>query len=87
MARGRWIIIMLKIALGLLWWVEKTGYFSTSVEGAKASANLYSLVESAKANNLEPSAYLKTVFTLLPQAKTLEDVEALLPWNINKVVG
>jgi transposase len=44
-------------------------------------------VESAKANNLEPSAYLKTVFTLLPQAKILEDVEALLPWNINKAVG
>ncbi|MGV2872653.1 transposase domain-containing protein, partial [Colwellia sp. E150_009] len=36
---------------------------------------------------LEPSTYLKTVFTLLPQAKTLEDVEALLPWNINKAVG
>ncbi|MBL4823318.1 MAG: transposase domain-containing protein, partial [Colwellia sp.] len=38
-------------------------------------------------NNLEPSAYLKTVFTLLPQAETVEDIEALLPWNINKVVG
>jgi len=66
---------------------RKNWLFSTSVEGARASANLYSLVESAKANNLEPSAYLKTVFTLLPQAKTLEDVEALLPWNINKAVG
>jgi len=66
---------------------RKNWLFSTSVEGAKASANLYSLVESAKANNLEPSAYLKTVFTLLPQAETVEDIEALLPWNINKVVG
>ena len=65
---------------------RKNWLFSTSVEGAKASANLYSLVESAKANNLEPSAYLKTVFTLLPQAKTLEDIEALLPWNINKAI-
>ncbi len=61
---------------------RKNWLFSTSIEGAKASANLYSLVESAKANNLEPSAYLKTVFTLLPQAKTVEEVEALLPWNI-----
>jgi transposase len=66
---------------------RKNWLFSTSVEGAKASANLYSLVESAKANNLEPSAYLKIVFTLLPQAKTVEEVEALLPWNINKAVG
>jgi len=45
------------------------------------------LVESAKVNNLEPSAYLKAVFTLLPQATTIEDIEALLPWNINKAVG
>lgn len=66
---------------------RKNWLFSTSEEGAKASANLYSLVESARANSLEPSTYLKTVFTLLPQAKTLEDVEALLPWNINKAVG
>lgn len=66
---------------------RKNWLFSTSVEGAKASANLYSLVESAKANNLEPSAYLKTVFTLLPQAETVDDIETLLPWNINKVVG
>lgn len=62
---------------------RKNWLFSTSVAGAKASANLYSLVESAKANNLEPSAYLKTVFTLLPQAETIEDIEALLPWNIS----
>jgi len=28
--------------------------------------------------------YLKTVFTLLSQAKTVEDIDASLPWNINK---
>ncbi len=66
---------------------RKNWLFSTSVEGAKASANLYSLVESAKANSLEPSAYLKAIFTLLPQAETVDYIEALLPWNINKAVG
>ncbi|MFT4775680.1 MAG: hypothetical protein ACI9B7_000045 [Oleispira sp.] len=35
--------------------------------GAKASANLYSLVETAKANNVEPSVYLKEIFTRLPR--------------------
>ena len=60
--------------------------FAATVDGAKASANLYSLVETAKANNIEPSVYLKTIFTLLPKAKTVGDVEALLPWNINKAV-
>ena len=66
---------------------RKNWLFAATVDGAKASANLYSLVETAIANNVEPAAYLKTVFTLLPQAKTVEEVEALLPWNINEVVG
>ncbi len=44
-----------------------------------ASANLYSLIETAKANGIEPFAYLKTVFTDLPKADTVGDVEALLP--------
>ncbi len=47
--------------------------------GANASANLYSLIETAKANGVEPYAYLKMLFTELPKAGTVEDVEALLP--------
>jgi transposase len=61
---------------------RKAWLFSTSVEGAKASANLYSLIETAKANDLNPYAYLKQVFTDLPNSETVEDIEALLPWNI-----
>ena len=61
---------------------RKNWLFSDTPAGAKASAGLYSLVETAKANGLEPYAYLRHVFTDLPQAKTLEDIEALLPWNI-----
>ena len=53
--------------------------FADTVRGAEASANLYSLIETAKANGLEPWAYLQRVFTELPKAKTLEDVELLLP--------
>lgn len=56
--------------------------FSDSVEGAKASAILYSLVETAKANNREPYKYLRYIFEKLPQAKTLADFEELLPWNV-----
>jgi len=48
---------------------RKNWLFSASVAGAKASANLYSLIETAKANGLEPYAYLKHVFTQLPNAK------------------
>jgi transposase len=55
--------------------------FADSVAGAKASANLYSLAETAKANALEPYLYLRHVFTELPKAQTLDDIEALLPYN------
>jgi transposase len=60
---------------------RKNWLFSALIAGAKASANLYSLIETAKANRLEPSVYLNTVFTRLPQADSLEAIERLLPWN------
>ena len=61
---------------------RKSWLFSNSVAGANASANLYSLVETAKANGHEPYGYIKQVLTELPAAKTLEDIEALLPFNL-----
>ena len=61
---------------------RKNWLFSDTVHGAKASANLYSLIETAKANGLEPYRYLAHVFKELPAAQYLEDFEALLPGNI-----
>jgi len=52
---------------------------SHSVCGVKASANLYSLIETAKANGHEPYAYLARVFAELPKAETVDAIEALLP--------
>ena len=66
---------------------RKNWLFSSSQAGAHASANLYSLIETAKANGLEPYAYLKQLFTLLPQATSLEDVDQLLPCNVKGGVG
>ncbi len=62
---------------------RKNWLFSASVRGAKSSANLYGLIETAKANGLEPYAYLRHVFKVLPQAASVEDIEALLPWNMS----
>ena len=59
---------------------RKNWLFSTSPRGADASANLYSLIETAKANGVEPQVYLTRVFTQLPNATTLGEIEALLPW-------
>ena len=56
--------------------------FADTVGGATASANLYSLIETAKANGIEPYEYLRALFVALPNASTLEDYEALLPWRI-----
>lgn len=65
---------------------RKNWLFSDSVGGVKASANLYSLIETAKANGLEPYAYLRKVYTELPKAQSVADLEALLPQNIGKPV-
>jgi len=56
--------------------------FADTVKGAKASASLYSLVQTARANELEPYAYLCRLLTQLPAAQCVADFEALLPWNL-----
>jgi transposase len=61
---------------------RKGWLFSDTVKGAIASANLYSLVETAKANGVEPHSYLSTVFDRIPYAETVEDFESLLPWHV-----
>ena len=61
---------------------RKNWLFANSTQGAKASANLYGLIETAKAHNLNPDTYLTQVYRQLPNCKTVEQIEALLPWNI-----
>ena len=56
--------------------------FSDTVDGANASANLYALVETCKANSIDPYRYLTWLFQRLPLAKTVDDYDALLPWKI-----
>ncbi len=62
---------------------RKNWLFSGTPEGAEASALLYSLIETARANKLEPYAYLRVIFEKLPMAESLEDYDALLPWNLS----
>ena len=60
--------------------------FCDTQAGAVASARLFSLVESAKANGVEPHSYLTYLFTHLPRASTVEHFEALLPWNVKNSI-
>ena len=61
---------------------RKAWLFSGSPAGAEASAMLYTLIETAKANGLEPRAYLHYLFEALPNARQPEDIEALLPQHL-----
>jgi transposase len=63
---------------------RKAWLFADTVGGARASANLYSLVETAKANGIEPWAYLTYLFERLPAATQPADLEALLPHRIDR---
>lgn len=59
--------------------------FSDTPKGAQGSATCYSLIETAKANGLEPYDYLHHVLQHIAAADTVEKLEALLPWNIKKM--
>ena len=61
---------------------RKNWMFSVKPEGATGSANLYSLVETAKANGLDPFDYLNLVFKKLPKAEAEKDFLDLLPVKI-----
>lgn len=62
---------------------RKNWLFSGNPRGARASAALYSLIETAKANGLEPYRYLRYLFEKLPKAETKEDYKSLLPQYLN----
>jgi len=62
---------------------RKAWLFADTSRGARASATCYSLVETAKANSLEPSKYIQHVLDRIAEADTLEKLETLLPWNVN----
>ena len=63
-------------------WEGKNFLFHDTVKGARASAIIYSLVETAKLNNLNIYAYLETVLLYMPDYKNEpEGIEELMPWS------
>ena len=60
---------------------RKNWLFSKSEDGADASEFFFSLIETAKENNLNPGDYLEYVCSKGPYCKTKEEWETLLPWN------
>ena len=65
---------------------RRSWLFAETQQGARASANLYSLVRCAEVNGLQPYAYLLHLLEELPKASTTEDLEMLLPWNVKPLL-
>ena len=64
------------IALG-----RKNWMFAGSDKGGHTAANIYSLIETAKLNNINPWKYLEKVFDVI-QDYNSNKLHELLPWNI-----
>lgn len=63
---------------------RKNWLFANTPRGAKASATIYSVIETAKENGLNPFKYLMHLFEQLPQLPDLHDTDALdrlMPWS------
>jgi hypothetical protein len=63
---------------------RKAWLFAQSEAGARATAMWYSLIETVKANGLEPYWYLRKVFEEIPvYLRYAKPVDDLLPWNVD----
>lgn len=65
---------------------RKNWLFNFNEVGAKASANLYSLVLTCRANGVIPFDYLEYLFERLPAATGVADFEELLPWEVKPIL-
>ena len=63
---------------------KKNWLFANTPSGAKASATVFSIIETAKENNLDPYEYLRYIFTKAPNLREDETIDTLLPWNAPK---
>jgi transposase len=61
---------------------RKNFLFNKSPDGARSSCGMFTLIETAKQNGVEPLKYLNELFEKAPYAVSPEDWEKLLPWNI-----
>lgn len=62
---------------------RKNWLFYDSVAGVEAGQILYSLMETCVVHAIEPYAYFRYIFTQLPKATLMEELEALLPYSVD----
>ena len=66
---------------------RKNWLFANTVNGANASATIYSIIETAKANNLVPFKYLQFLLEKLTTGDKEINIDDLLPWNVKLWLG
>jgi len=66
---------------------RKNFLFANTPRGARSRAHLYSLIETARANGLNPQAYLQRVFEVLPgiDPENPQRLDDVLAWNVDPV--
>mgnify|MGYP003681499971 FL=1 len=64
------------VALG-----RKNYLFAGSDAGGERAAGIYSLLETAKLNGIEPEAYLRQVLTVIAE-HPINQIQQLLPWQM-----
>ena len=64
---------------------RKNWMFANSVDGAKAAAIIFSLIETCKAHDVNPYNWLKDTLAKLPNCETVEQYEQLLPFDFPKL--
>jgi hypothetical protein len=69
------------IALG-----RKNYLFAGSNTGGERAAAIYTLVQTAKLNGLDPEAWLRNTLTKIAEGQTINRIGALLPWNVAAAV-
>ena len=62
---------------------RKNFIFADTPAGAQASGRIFSLIETARVNGHNPQQYLSVLLSELPNCSSVEQIEALLPWNLS----
>jgi len=61
--------------------------FAGSDSGGERAASTYTLVASAKPNNLNPEAYLKDILTKIAEGHTINRIDELMPWRMTSATA
>jgi hypothetical protein len=66
---------------------RKNFLFLGSDSGGDKAASIYTIIETAKLNGLNPEAYLATVLDRMARGHPNHRLDELLPWNLQPALA